>query len=241
MIATDGTLLGGRVLYAQPATGFRSGIEPILLAAAIPARAGQRVLEAGTGPGAALLCLAARVPGVRGVGLDRQHRLTTLAASNARRNGFAALDFITADIETLPTTGPFDHAFTNPPYHDGRGSPSPDPDRDIAKRAATGLVGAWAAALGRCLRHRGTLTLILPARLLEECAAALGAAGCPLTALLPLWPRAGEPAKLILAQGRRNARSGTRVLPGLVLHEPDGRFTATAQAILRDGASLPMS
>ena len=46
---THGHLLDGRVRYAQPAKGFRSGIEPVLLAASIPARAGQRVLEGGTG------------------------------------------------------------------------------------------------------------------------------------------------------------------------------------------------
>ena len=62
--ATDGHLLGGRVSYAQPREGFRSGIEPVLLAAAIPARPGEHVLEGGSGAGAALLCLAARVPGL---------------------------------------------------------------------------------------------------------------------------------------------------------------------------------
>ena len=60
MDTTEGTLLGGRVRYAQPARGYRTGIEPVLLAAAVPAVPGQAVLEAGTGAGAALLCLAAR-------------------------------------------------------------------------------------------------------------------------------------------------------------------------------------
>ena len=54
MEVTQGHLLGGRVRYAQPRSGFRSGIEPVLLAAAVPARPGERVLEAGSGAGAAL-------------------------------------------------------------------------------------------------------------------------------------------------------------------------------------------
>ena len=33
--------------YVQPRRGFRSSLEPVLLAAAIPARSGQRVLEGG--------------------------------------------------------------------------------------------------------------------------------------------------------------------------------------------------
>ena len=61
---TEGTLLGGRVRYAQLGAGFRSGIEPVLLAATIPARCGQVVIEGGSGVGAGLLCLHARVPGI---------------------------------------------------------------------------------------------------------------------------------------------------------------------------------
>ncbi len=89
METTDGYLLGGRVRYAQPKAGFRSGIEPVLLAAAIPARPGEHVLEAGTGAGAGLLCLAARVPGLTGVGIERDPGLTAIAAANGVANGFS--------------------------------------------------------------------------------------------------------------------------------------------------------
>jgi tRNA1Val (adenine37-N6)-methyltransferase len=53
MVTTEGHLLGGRIRYRQPDTGFRSGLEPVLLAASVPARPGEHVLEAGTGAGAA--------------------------------------------------------------------------------------------------------------------------------------------------------------------------------------------
>ena len=69
---------------AETATNDGVGIEPVLLAATIPARPGQVVLEGGTGAGAAMLCLAARVPGLRGVGLERQPPLAALAAANNR-------------------------------------------------------------------------------------------------------------------------------------------------------------
>ena len=78
---TRGNLLGGRVSYAQPARGFRSGIEPVLLAAAIPARPGERILEGGSGAGAALLCLAARVGQVQGVGIEQDPALASIGAA----------------------------------------------------------------------------------------------------------------------------------------------------------------
>jgi len=59
MNSTEDALLGGRVRLLQAKVGYRAAIDPVLLAAAIPARAGQRVLDLGCGAGAASLCLAA--------------------------------------------------------------------------------------------------------------------------------------------------------------------------------------
>ncbi|MBY0337772.1 MAG: methyltransferase, partial [Acetobacteraceae bacterium] len=83
-------LLGGRVRLRQPVDGFRAALDPVLLAAAIPARSGERVLEAGCGTGAAFLCLAARVPGLAIVAVERDPAIAALAAGNAALNGAPA-------------------------------------------------------------------------------------------------------------------------------------------------------
>ncbi len=235
---THDHLLGGRVSYAQPTDGFRTGIEPILLAASIPACRGERVLEGGSGAGAALLCLAARVTDLHGLGVERDPCLVSLATRNAEANAAAGLAFLAADLAALPDTGRFDHAFANPPYHAPEGTVSPLPARAQAKRGAPGLLAAWACALAAPLRHRGTLTFILPAGSLPECLGAMAAAGCAASAVLPLWPKLGRPAKLVLVRGVKGGRAPLRLLPGLVLHEADGRYTPEAEAILRGGAPL---
>jgi tRNA1Val (adenine37-N6)-methyltransferase len=237
---THGHLLGGRVHYAQPIQGFRSGIEPVLLAAAIPARQGSHVLEGGCGAGAAMLCLAARVADVQGLGIDRDQALIALARQNAAANDRPDLSFIVADIASLPPLDTFDHACANPPYHNAAGTPSPDASRRAAKHATEGMLRLWVGALTRPLRARGTMTFILPAALLPEAAAAFTDAGCAATAMLPLWPKAGRPAKLLLLRGIKGSRAPFRVLPGLVLHESDGAFTAEADAILRSGSALDL-
>jgi tRNA1Val (adenine37-N6)-methyltransferase len=238
VLTTDGTLLGGRVRYAQPVEGYRTGIEPVLLAASILARPGDKVLEAGTGAGAGLLCLAARVPGLSGLGVERAPGMAALARRNLAANGFGGFTIATADITTHAPGETFDHAFANPPWHAPAGTASASALRDLAKRAAPGLLAAWVAALAHGLRHRGSLTLILPAPALAEACAALTAAGIGSVALLPLWPRAGREAKLLLLRGVRGGLGPSRVLPGLVLHAEDG-YSAEAQAILRDGNALP--
>jgi tRNA1Val (adenine37-N6)-methyltransferase len=236
-----GHLLGGRVRYAQPRAGFRTGIEPVLLAAAVPARPGERVLEAGTGAGAALLCLGARVPGIGGVGVERDAMLAALAERNLAANAMGdRFSIVAADFAALPELGAFDHACANPPWHDARSTASPIPAREMAKRAAPGLWGGWVQLLAARLRPRGSLTLILPAGLLAKAMSALDGADCGSAALLPLWPKPGLAAKLILLQAAKGSAGRSRVLPGLTLHQPEGGYTEAAEAILRHGAPLPL-
>jgi len=235
---TDGHLLGGRVRYTQPATGFRSGIEPVLLAASIPARPHDRVLEAGTGAGAALLCLGARIAGLQAVGVEAGEGLARLAMANARANGFDGISIIAGHIESVALAGLFDHALANPPYHLQDGTESPDAARESAKRGSETLIRTWIDRLGRCLRDRGSLTLILPAGMVPVCVAVMTDCHTPCTAIFPLWPKAGRPAKLTLLRGIRRGRTPMRLMPGLVLHRSDGTFTEAAQAILRDGQGL---
>lgn len=245
-LGTPATLLSGRIHHEQPADGgHRSGIEPVLLAASVPARAGEIVLEGGTGSGAALLCLAARVAGISGVGLEIDAARARCARANFAANGFDLLRVEQVDVTVWQDRETFDHAIANPPWHAARSTPSPDPSRELARRDVVRQSGAsmltmWATGLARRLRHRGSLTLIVPAAIMPPTLAALVAAGCGSAALLPLWPRAGHAAKLVLVQGRRGGRGPARVLPGLVLHEADGSFTSAADAVLRDGAALSL-
>lgn len=235
---TTDLLLGGRVRLTQPAQGYRAAIDPVLLAASIPAAANETVLEGGLGAGAAALCLLARVPGARLTGVEIDPVMARLAATNAAANQ-AALEVVTGDLLGF-RQGRFDHAMANPPFQEaGSGSKTPLPARRRADReAAPGALAAWVAALSRRVAARGTLTLVLPAARLSEATAAMREAGLGAVTLLPVWPRAGEPAKRMLLQGVKTARGPDRVLPGLVLHQPDGAYTQAAMAVLRDGAAL---
>ena len=237
---TEDRLLGGRVLLRQPRRGLRAGLDAVLLAAGVPARPGQRVLEAGCGSGAGFLCLAARVPGLAIIAVERDPALAALARENAAANGLAAqVDVIVGDVRDLALARglpPCDHAFANPPFWPG-GTPPPEAIRRAATHEEASLAD-WARFLAAPLVRRGSLSLILPTARLDAAMAALGGAGCGGTRLVPFWPRAGLPAKRLLLQARREGRGPARLDPGLVLHAEAG-FTPAAEAVLRDGAALP--
>ncbi|MBV8913971.1 MAG: methyltransferase [Acetobacteraceae bacterium] len=235
MRTTEGHLLGGRLRYAQPADGYRTGIEPVLLAAATPARPGQRVLEAGTGAGAGLMCLAARVPGVTGVGVELDPDMTELARRNIAANRIGGLEVVLGDVTRMELAG-FDHACANPPWHDPRSTASPVARRRLAKQAAGGL-GAWVAALAGALRPGGTVTLILPSHSLAKAEAALAQSAMQPARTIRLLPKAGRSPKLILLTGLHGPATPPQTA-SIVLHQEDGAYTPEIEAVLRDGTAL---
>ncbi len=238
METTSGTLLGGRVLYRQPAQGHRTGIEPVLLAAAVPARPGDRVLEGGTGAGAGLLCLAARVSGLHGAGVELDGATAALARQNLDANGLPDWPVLSQDVLTLDAPTAYAHAFANPPWHDPGGTPPPDPQRALARQARPMGLRGWAGALAAVTCPGGTVTLALPGASAADGLRALHDAGCGGLVLFPLWPKAGRDARIILLQGKRGSATPGRVAPGLVLHQDNGGYTPEADAVLRSGAAL---
>ncbi len=240
---TDDAFLCGRLHLLQPAKGYRAATDPVLLAAACPAEAGQTVLDLGCGVGAAALCLAVRVPGVIVTGLEVQPDYAELARRNAVR-ACVTLDVVTGDLLQMPAAlrRGFDHVIANPPYYPRGGTPSPVPDRDLAMRAEVPLA-TWVEAATRRLHPGGWLTLICGTDGLPVVLSAL-TPRMGSVAVLPLAPRDGRAALRILVRARKGGRGAFRLLAPFVLHHGashDGdreSYSAQASAVLRDAQSL---
>lgn len=240
---SDDKFLTGRLRLLQPLKGYRAATDPVLLAAACPAVAGESVLDLGCGAGAAALCLGLRVPGVALAGLELQAAYADLARRNADRNGIA-FEVQEGDLARMPKAlrRDFDHVIANPPYYPPGGSPSPIEARARAMQVETPLAD-WVAAATRRLRPGGWLTLICGADGLPEVLAALqpkmGSA-----AVLPLAAREGRAALRVIVQAKKGGRAPFRLLAPFVIHQGaahDGdreSYTPAANAVLRDGADL---
>jgi tRNA1(Val) A37 N6-methylase TrmN6 len=235
-------LLGGRLRLLQPASGYRVAIDTVFLAAAVPAVPGDLVLELGAGVGAASLCLAWREPGCRVMGVERDREAARLARANIELNGFGCrVDVMVGDLMRPPprlAPGSFSHVMTNPPHLSSEAAtPSPDAGKAAATMEGEAGIEAWVKAAHTMLRPKGSLTLVHRADRLDAILAALyGRMG--EIVIFPLWPGGSRPAQRILVRARKGIRTPLRLAPGLVLHEPDGRYTAAADAVLREGAGL---
>lgn len=242
---TEDAFLGGRLRLLQPRAGYRAATDPVLLAAATAPAPGARILDAGCGVGAALLCLAARVPRLEAHGLELQKPYADLARLNAARNGVDATIW-DGDIFHPPAAlrqiG-FDLVLTNPPYFDITGAGSPDPGRDAARRVAEGRgAAAWTAAAFARVRSGGRFAMIHLAASLPAILSGLRGAGD--IAVLPLQARVGKSAKRVIVTACKGARAPFRLAPPLVLHAGSAHVADTddfgpeADAVLRRGQAL---
>jgi tRNA1(Val) A37 N6-methylase TrmN6 len=241
---SEDLLLGGRLRLRQPTSGYRVAIDPVFLAAAVPAGPRDAVLDVGCGVGAAALCLAARVPGCRVTGVEVQRDLVRLAGDNVVLNELTAqVSVMQGDLLNLPprlAPGAFDHVMANPPFLEaGSATAPPDPGKATANVEGTANLAAWVRIALAMVRAKGSLTLIHRADRLEAVLALLAGKAGEIT-LYPLWPGGGKPAKRVIIRARKQIASPTRLLAGMVLHEDGGRFTASADAVLRDAAGLEM-
>jgi tRNA1(Val) A37 N6-methylase TrmN6 len=245
--ASTDRLLGGRVILRQPEEGYRTAIDPVLLAAAVPANSGMRVLDAGCGTGAASLCLAARLEGADITGIDTEPEFINLARDSAELNNFAPPPvFEVGDLQDYRGHAPFDIVMTNPPYRtNDSGHPPSHPLKRAANIEAALSLTQWIDHCFRLLRPGGCFTMIHARERMEEVRSLI--APLATTAVIhPLWPkrrRKGCKRFLILAftnspQSSTIERGGVHMTDGLVLHQAGGAYTEAADAILKSGAGF---
>ena len=244
---TEDTVLGGRLRLRQPRRGHRVGHDAILLAAACPARTGEKVVDLGAGVGAAGLALAVRVAGASVTLVEIDPQLAALADENVRRNEMTervravvldvaapARAFAAAGLDAESAT----RVLMNPPFNDpARQRSSADAARRLAHTDARQMLTTWVKAAARLLRPRGTLTLIWRSDGLFNVLAALEPAFGAIE-VRPVYPREQLPAIRILVTAVKASRGPLSLLPPLVLADVRGEPTPAAKALLRDGAAL---
>ena len=235
--------LGGRLRLLQPPRGaHRAGTDAVLLAGLLTAAAGETVADLGAATGAVGLAALLRAPEARAVLVERDPRLAEFARRNAEANGLAprvvvhAADALAAGAQRRAAglaPGMADLLLTNPPYFEaGRHRPSPVAGKADAHGFAAGGLDGWLRTCADLLRPGGRLGLIHRADALPACLAALGGRFGAI-AVRPVHSRADRAAIRILVSAVKGSRGPAALLPPLVLHGPDGRFTPEAEALHR--------
>jgi tRNA1(Val) A37 N6-methylase TrmN6 len=238
--------LGARLDLHQPACGHRAGTDAILLAAAVPAAATGLAIDAGAGTGAAGLAATLGVPRLRMALLEREAELAALARKNVEANRLDHCAFVAqADLlsrNSCDAAGlereAADLVLTNPPYLSADAvRASPDAARASAHIIGAGGVAAWIIACLALLKPGGTFLIVHRADALTEILEALSPKAGAIV-VLPIHSRADRRATRILLRALKGRRTPLVLAPPLVLHNFDGTFTASAEALHRGEARI---
>lgn len=231
-------ILNQRVRLKQPRQGFRVAIDTVFLAASVPAIPKDNILDLGCGVGGAMLALAMRVSPLLICGVEIQPELADLCRENIATNPLESRLIVAEGDVTEPLAsylaGQFDQVMMNPPYHDReRHDPSPIQSRNVANTEVDDGLKLWLTTAQQALKFDGCLTLIHRADrlpdILDELELLFGEIW-----VLPLLPKAGQPAKRVLIRAFKNEHHVVHDAEPLILHNADGSYTAAANAILRD-------
>ncbi len=237
---TNDAFLDGQLMVLQPESGYRAGLDAVVLAASLdglPA-SGACVLDLGAGVGVVGLCVAVRHPQARVTLLEREPVLAGLAARNIDRNVLservqvAKID-LEAAVVALDRVGisanRFDYVLANPPFLvEGRGKPPPDPLRAAAHVMSAGGIERWVRFMARVTRPGGTAVMIHRVdALLELLNAFDGRFGA--IEVTPICPRPLEQAVRVLVRGIKGSKAPLQLNAPL----PQAALTAAAKAASR--------
>lgn len=243
---TRDAFLGGRLTLSQPRSGFRAGLDSVLLGAAVPE--GGTLLDLGAGVGTAGLVSLRLGRAGRADLVERDAPTAALARSNVADNGFGAvarvleLD-IGAKASVRRAAGLVDNAYdiviANPPFFAaGQGTLAPDASRADARHMAAEGLELWVRCAAASAKAGGVSIVIYPAEGLAALLAAFEGRFGGLT-ILPLCPRPGAPASRVLVLGRKGARAPLTLLASRALHGESGNgFGPDFDAIFRGAAPL---
>ena len=245
---TEDAFLGGKLRLRQPKSGHRAGHDAMLLAAATPARSGDRVVDLGAGVGAAGLAVARRVSGIDLVLVEIDEKLAELARGNAISNAIAAetvaLDATSASSAFASVGLKPDSAeivLMNPPFNDStRHRVSPNKSREAAHVAAPATLEGWVSAARRLLKSGGMLVMIWRADGIAEVLAALDR-GFGSLAILPVHADVTSPAIRVLVRAVKGGKAPARLLPALVLNDESGQPHQKVRDILQGKGALSLS
>ena len=243
MEVDETAILGGRIRSFQPMRGYRTAIDAVLLAACVPAKRGQQVLDIGTGVGVSALCLVARVKGVRVTGLELQAPLAALAKRGIIANGYQDLvNVLTGNLLDPPTEVErqgFNHVMANPPYVEaGKGNLPKDHVKAVSTVEGRAKLEDWIRFAVFAKSRQGSITFIHRAERREQLVTGLEASGMGRMELLPLIPKAGLEPNRIIVRAWSGSSGEVSEAEALVLHEKNGAFTEAAESVLRGGKSL---
>jgi tRNA1Val (adenine37-N6)-methyltransferase len=237
-------ILDGKIRVIQKEKGYRFSIDALLLSHFINLKAGDDVLDLGTGGGIVPMILAKRWTCVRIVGLDIQSGLIDMARRSAILNLVdGRVQLVQGDVRQIKAifeAGSFDVVTFNPPYrrmHSGR--VNPDIEKAIARHEIMATLDDFLQAAAHCLKVKGRVFLVYPAVHAVKLFNRMRARRLEPKRVVMVYSNPDSEGQFVLVEGLKAGNEGMKVLPPLFIYERGGAYTQAMQRIFSDLAAFP--
>jgi len=231
-------ILGGRLRIIQSAKGYRFSLDALLLAFFADLRAGDDLIDLGTGSGVVALILADRHRCGKVLGVEIQEQLAAMARRSAAMNNLAGrVEIRRGDVRLPATICPprsFDAAVFNPPYRRlGSGRTNRDSEKAVARHEVEGDAGDFVAFAGYALRAGGRAYTIYPAKRMADLLCRMRASDIEPKRMRIVYSRSGAAGILALVEGVKGGREELAILPPLFIYQGRGGYTAEMSSIMQ--------
>jgi tRNA1Val (adenine37-N6)-methyltransferase len=224
----------GKLRIKQGVSGYRFSLDAVLLTGYAGPLADERLLDLGTGCGIIPIILAFRYPNILAFGIEIQQDLADLAISNVAanhmQNRITVLRQDMCDLKPKMIGGPVDVVVCNPPYRKpSSGRLNPDVQRAIARHELKVSLADVLQTGRRMLRTAGRFMTIYTAQRVVELLSQMRLEGIEPKFMRSIHSQADTEAKLVLVEGIKGARPGTRLGPPLIIYHTNGDYSREVQ------------
>lgn len=235
--------LGGKLRFIQPMNGYRAGVEPVLLAAALPINIKGRVLDMGCGVGTAGLCSLWHNPNLHMVGIEANHLATEHAKRNAILNNMGEraeiYEQILGDEDFVDPlkSDEVDAVITNPPWFEKAHSQRAEGSRGAGRQEGEISLDIWLDYCIRKLRTGGLIAIIHRSHRMGDILQIFkGRIGN--IKIIPIYSKQYQPAKHVIILGNKARKTPLELRAGFIMHDAKGNFLAEAKDIFMKGRRL---
>ena len=229
----DLQLCGLRIIQNS---GFRFGMDAVLLADFARVEERDRTADFGTGTGILPLLLAGRGRGAHFDAIEVQAEMADMAKRSVSLNGLTERIHVhhcrVEEADNVIAPGSLDSIVCNPPYGvPGTTLLNPEKALSTARHQSENGLTEWYRMAYRLLRGKGRFHMVYPAPRMLEAMTALSKARLEPKRFRLIYPYADKPANLVLIEAMKDAKPMLHPEPPLIVYEKDGSMTAELKRI----------
>lgn len=209
---------------------FCFGMDAVLLSAFAKVKAGECVLDLGTGTGILPILLAAKTEGKHFTGLEIQEASADMARRSVLHNHLEErVEIVTGDIKEASSVfglAKMDVITTNPPYMiGGHGLANPESSKAIARHEVLCTLEDIIRESTRMLKSGGRFYMVHRPFRLAEILTKMSEMHLEPKRMRLVYPYVDKEPNMVLIEGIRGAKSRMSVEPPLIVYEKDGSYT----------------